>query len=127
MPTEPPLILLIEEDPILADIVSMRLELLGYRVQRVAEGSQAMEAAERSSPQLILLDLASKDHTDLDLLNELSSEPTTSQVPLLLFSDSADLNDVEQAFAAGAKEYVVKPYDPVVLERKIDQLLTESA
>ncbi len=123
MHEEAPQILLIEEDATLADITSLRLELLGYRVHRVASDEQALAEAERVSPQLILLDLATREHEELDLLNRLSSEPATSHIPVLVFSGSADLNDVEQAFAAGAKEYVVKPYDPVVLEKKIEQLL----
>jgi len=127
MVEQPPLILLIEEDPTLAEITSLRLELLGYQVEKAEDGPRALETVGRHRPQLIIVDLASHEHDGLQLLNHLSSEPLTSEIPLLLFSASADLNDVEQAFAAGAKEYVVKPYDPAILERKIEAMLTADA
>lgn len=127
MVEQPPLILLIEEDPTLAEITSLRLELLGYQVEKAEDGPRALEMVGRHRPQLIIVDLASHEHDGLQLLNHLSSEPLTSEIPLLLFSASADLNDVEQAFAAGAKEYVVKPYDPAILERKIEAMLTADA
>ncbi|MEX2121098.1 MAG: hypothetical protein WD847_16015, partial [Pirellulales bacterium] len=53
----------------------------------------------------------------------LSSEERTSRVPIMAFSSSGDLDDVERAFTAGAKEFVVTPYDPAVLQRKLQALL----
>lgn len=127
MAGEAPLILLVEQDAILASITSLRLELLGYRVFLVPDYRRAYEEAVRLEPQLIIVDAAATGGEHLSLLNQLSSEPATSDIPLLLFSESADLDDVEQAYAAGAQEYVVKPYDPVVLEEKVDRLLRRDA
>jgi PleD family two-component response regulator len=46
----------------------------------------------------------------------------TSEVPVMVISTNSDLEDVQKAFNAGADEYLVIPYDPLVLEAKVERL-----
>lgn len=117
-------ILLIEDDPTLAEITSFRLELLGYEVATCADQAESFDWLEKSLPDVILLDLALGGTEDFELLNRLSNTPRTSDVPVMVFSTNADLSNVQRAYAAGAEEYLVTPYDPVNLEQKIEKLRT---
>jgi CheY-like chemotaxis protein len=116
-------IVLAEEDPTLAEITSFRLELLGYRVECVASAAALFDSVEREPPDLIILDMYLHDINGFVVAQRLATDERTSRVPIMAFSTSGDLDDVERAFTAGAKEFIVTPYDPAVLERKLQALL----
>lgn len=55
--------------------------------------------------------------------NYLSNDPRTSDLPIIYLSGSSDLEEVQRAYNAGADEFLVTPYDPLVLEKKVVGLL----
>jgi CheY-like chemotaxis protein len=61
----------------------------------------------------------------LALTERLSNDPRTSPIPIMVISDSADLEEVERAFAAGAQDYLVIPYNPAALQEKLEKLLDQ--
>jgi CheY-like chemotaxis protein len=73
-------------------------------------------------PTLIIVDHVLPGMDGIELINRLSNDMRTSEIPVLLLSTKADLEDVQRAYNAGADEYVVIPYDPIVLEAKIERL-----
>ncbi|MCA9269094.1 MAG: response regulator transcription factor [Planctomycetales bacterium] len=121
-----PKIMLVEEDATLADITAFRLELLGYQVQQVHTAEAALEQVAQSQPDLLILDLFLPGIGGLELVGRLKSDSATAALPLLVFSVDADLNTVAKAHEAGADDYLVTPYDPAVLEGKIEKLLSRS-
>lgn len=123
MSYDAPMVLLIEEDPILAEVTGFRLELLGFRVEQVASAEAAFEAVENRSPDLIILDTVLPGMDGIELTNQFSNDPKTSTIPIMVLSTNADLNEVQRAHVAGAKDYMVIPYDPTVLEEKLEKLL----
>ena len=118
-------ILLVEEEPVLAEVTGFRLELLGHEVQTVSTGEMALAALEQQLPDAILMNLTLPDMTGIELTNRLSNDERTSGVPVIVLSYESDLAQVERAHAAGAKDYVVVPYDPAVLEDKLERLLDQ--
>ncbi len=117
-------ILLVEDDATLAEITAFRLELLGYEVATAGSQDEAQDRLSTALPDVIILDLALCGNEGVELLNRLSNDPRTSEVPVMVFSSSADLHDVQRAYAAGADDYLVTPYDPANLEQKIEKLRT---
>lgn len=120
-------VLLVEGDEILAEITSFRLELLGYRVRHEASAESALACIQQTPPALIILDLYLPGLDGVELINRLKADDSTAKIPLMIFSVDADLTVVERAFAAGADDYVVIPYDPAVLQEKIVRLLENSS
>ncbi len=127
MRNEIPRILLIGDEPTLAEITAFRLELLGYQVDRADGVDTALSTIADSRPDVIILDVAVSGATGVELANRLSNDQATSRIPILVFSTSADLADVQRAYTAGVKDYLVTPFDPVVLERKLERLLAQNA
>ena len=123
MATDAPQLMLVEDDPTLADITAFRLELLGYGVRQVHSASEAKALLQEETPDLIILDLALSDMDGFELTNQIRNDPQTTNIPVLAFSSSADLEDVQRAHAAGVSDFLVTPYDPMVLEYKVEQLL----
>jgi len=118
-----PNLLLAEEDNLLAEIIAFRLELLGYKVARVKSGQELLERMADDLPDLMIVDLFLPDMDGFDLINQLSSESRTDRVPILVFSTDSELESVERAHAAGADDFLVVPFDPTVMEYKVEQLL----
>ena len=122
MPKLQSVILLIEEEPTLLQITAFRLELLGHAVHAVESATAANAWLADNMPHLIAVGHVS-DIDPVELLNKLSDAPATSVLPLVYISANSDLTEVQRAFNAGADEYLVTPYDPSVLEKKIEGLL----
>jgi len=119
-------ILLIEEEPTLMEITAFRLELLGYQVIRRESADGAALWLGEQLPNLIAVGHVAEMES-IEFLNHLSNDPRTSEVPIIYLSSSTDLEEVQRAFNAGADEFLVTPFDPLVLEKKVDGLLVAAA
>lgn len=119
-------VMLIEEEPILRDITSFRLELLGYDVIAKNSAAQASLWLGSNMPSLVAVGQFS-DVDPIDFVNRLSDDERTSRLPVIYLSANSDLQEVQRAFNAGADEYLVTPYDPLVLEQKVLGLFAAAA
>jgi DNA-binding response OmpR family regulator len=124
MPNQSPQILLIEGDATLLEITAFRLELLGYQVVSFDSAERAIEWLKDQLPSMIIVDYVLPGMDGVEFINRLSNDTRTSDVPIMFLSTNGDLEDVQKAYNAGADEYLVIPYDPIVLEAKIERLLS---
>lgn len=115
-------ILLAEEDATLREITVFRLELLGHEVVGFQSGSDALAWLTDNLPDAVLVGHFLPDMGGLDLVDRLSNELRTAEIPIMLLSPNSELEDVQKAFNAGADDYLVTPFDPLVLERKLSRL-----
>lgn len=116
------IVLLIEEEPVLREITAFRLELLGFEVIERENAAQASLWLSSKLPSLVAVGQMS-DVDAIDFVNRLSDDQRTSHTPVIYLSANSELEEVQRAFNAGADEYLVTPYDPVVLERKVVGLI----
>jgi CheY-like chemotaxis protein len=124
MPDRETVILFVEEDATLLEITAFRLELLGYEVVRQQSAERALEWLRQQLPTLIIVDHVLPGMDGIEFINRLSNDIRTSDIPVMFLSTNADLEDVQRAYNAGADEYLVIPYDPIVLESKVERLAT---
>lgn len=124
----------IEDDEVLAEVTSFRLELLGYDVEMFFHGEKVMKIVEKRreseggpAPNLIILDVAVGDTDGFELIHRLKADPLTAESPIMVFSSDGDLNSVQRCYSAGAHEFLVTPFDPAVLEAKIERLIETAA
>lgn len=127
MPDRSPQILLVEEDRTLLEITAFRLELLGYNVVTQQSAERALEWLREQLPTLIIVDHVLPGMDGIEFINRLSNDTRTSEIPVMFLSTHSDLEDVQRAYNAGADEYLVIPYDPIVLESKVERLATTTA
>jgi CheY-like chemotaxis protein len=114
--------LIVEEDPTLREITAFRLELLGYEVVTQESGELALKWLEERLPSIVIVDATLPGMGGIEFVNRLSNDLRTSEIPVMLISTNSDLEDVQKAFTAGVDEYLVIPYDPIVLEAKVERL-----
>jgi CheY-like chemotaxis protein len=121
-----PHLLLLEDEPVLAEVTAFRLELLGYRVTCVRNAEDLLKQLVDQTPDLMIIDTYIPDMQASELINRITSDSRYGHIPVLVFSIDADLEAVQKAFSSGAKDYLVTPYDPAVLERKVEALLSRT-
>jgi CheY-like chemotaxis protein len=116
-----PQVLLVLDEPTLGAITEFRLELMGYRVKCVASAEEALAAIAQGTPQLIVVDLLLGSSQGFQIVDRLSNDERSSDIPVLALSSNADLETVQRAHASGAEDYLVTPFDPAVLEAKLER------
>jgi signal transduction histidine kinase/DNA-binding response OmpR family regulator len=104
-----PLILVIEDDMVAAELIRTHLTDGGYRVVLVASGHAGLGAARRMLPHAITLDLGLPDLDGWEVLYRLKNDPATQGIPVLIVS-ARDQGQV--GFSLGAVDWLVKPVDP---------------
>lgn len=116
-------LLLVQSEPVLAELASFRLELLGYQITPAASGAEALSKVQEALPDLLIIDTTLPEGDGLEWLSRLRGEFSADQLPVLVFSLDPSLETVERAYHAGAQDYLITPFDPVVMEEKIETLL----
>lgn len=116
-------LLMVEPEGVLADLAAFRLELLGYHLEVVASGGEALDRIRREPVDLLILDTKVSEGDGLEWLTQLRLEIKPEQLPALVFSLDPSLEMVRRAFLAGAQDYLITPFDPTVLEEKVQSLL----
>jgi DNA-binding response OmpR family regulator len=118
-------LLLVQAEPVLAQLTAFRLELLGYEVRSVGTGGEAIKALQADLPDLVVVDTALPDGDGIEWIARMRDEFSVEQIPVIVFSLDPSLETVERAFHAGAQDYLITPFDPTVMEEKVDTLLTK--
>jgi two-component system phosphate regulon response regulator PhoB len=116
-------ILLVEDDPDIRHLVSYKLTRGGFDVTEASDGFSALQSAEQTPPDLVILDVRLPRLSGLEVCRELRSGPRTAHVPIIMLTARARPQDLEQAYAAGASDYVVKPFSPRDLQARVESAL----
>lgn len=101
-------ILLIEDDPDIAQLYQMRLSRDGYAVELAASGPSGLEAARRGVHDLVFLDVRLPGLDGIEVLRRLRSEPATRRTPVVVITNYDDPELRAQAKFLGVVEYVLK-------------------
>lgn len=116
-------ILVVEDTTDLSTVLIAMLEGQGYQVVHAAEGKSAVEMAKVEKPQLVLLDIMIPEINGLNVCRIIRSQPETCNIKVIILSSLYQKKEIEAAFAAGASEYLVKPFDNARLLETIRNVL----
>ena len=119
----PTTILVVEDDPVILDLLAVNFELEGYVVVRAVDGEEGLAQARRSRPAVVVTDVMMPKRSGLDLLRDIRSDPELAPTPVILVSAKALASDVRDGLAAGADDYVTKPFEPDDLLVRVEKLL----
>lgn len=116
-------ILLVEPEPVVAEITAFRLELLGYHVEAVPSAELALTQIGRQIPDVLITDLVLPGLDGMGLIERLTTDNATADLPIMVLSIDADLSRVQAVFGVGAVDFLVVPFDLEVLQEKVEKLL----
>jgi CheY-like chemotaxis protein len=119
------LILIVDDEPSVRAMVhaSINVRRTRYRVVEATNAAEALALADSEQPQLILLDVALPDHDGFWVCRSLKDAPATAHIPVIMLTAMSLPSDRDQAMAAGADGYIVKPFSPRALLAEIDSRL----
>lgn len=103
-------LLIVDDDVAITELMKTLLKMEGFDVTVVNNSLEAVETAKAVTPDLITLDLMMPGLTGFELCKILSEDKTFSNTPIIIISAKDDSESKRQALAAGAKDYVVKPF-----------------
>lgn len=115
-------ILLIEDNENNRYLATYLLEARGHRVRSAASGPAGVEAATRSVPDVILLDIQLPGMDGYDVARALRSNPALASLPIIAVTSYAMPGDREKALAAGCTGYIEKPIDPDTFGEQVEAL-----
>ena len=119
-------VLLVESEPVVSEVTAFRLELLGYRVICVDSAEAALMKISESTPDLVITDLVLPGLDGIGFIERLMTAKETTDLRIMVLSIDADLSRVQAAHDAGAKDFIVVPFHPEVLEEKVSKLLANA-
>lgn len=113
-------ILVIEDDVMMSDMLSMYLSEEGYGVRQAQNGETGLELLEQYDPDLILLDLMLPDWDGTSLCQQIRQ---SSCVPIMIVSMKSEVSERVQALRAGADDYLCKPFSMHELSARVEALI----
>lgn len=119
-------ILICDDDPLLIDLISFRLEAKGYEVLKAADGDAALTRATEELPGLIVLDAMMPRMDGFEVLLRIKNDPATAQIPVIMLTARRSERDIVSALERGADDYLVKPFIPDELLARIFKLLVKA-
>jgi len=94
-----------------------------YKLYAVGNGASALEKANKSVPDLILLDVIMPDMSGFEVLSELKKSDTTKSIPVIFITGLNKKDDEDEGLSLGAVDYIHKPLDPEVVKQKVSRIL----
>ena len=120
-------ILLIEDNPEMADNIVSILELADYNVLSAPNGRIGVDLAQKHVPDLVLCDVMMPELDGYGVLHILNKHPETAGIPFIFLTAKADKSDFREGMNLGADDYVTKPFDGFDLLKVIEIRLKKSA
>ena len=116
-------VLVADDDPDIQSLVVLRLERSGYRVLRASDGQEALDLALSELPDLAVLDITMPKLDGCEVTRSLRAHAQTVAMPVILLTARVQEDDVERGMAAGATDYVKKPFSPHELGARVTSIL----
>ena len=126
-PVPPSRILVVDDDPTVAEVVTRYLHHAGYSVERAADGAAALAQATATRPDLVVLDLMLPEIDGLEVCRRLRADPGARGVPIVMLTAKGEEQDRINGLELGADDYVTKPFSPRELVLRIQSVLRRSA
>jgi CheY-like chemotaxis protein len=121
-----PSILIIDDDEVLSDVLSRRLQQQGFDALTADSGQFGLARARADQPSLILLDLRLPDADGITICEQLADDLETCAIPVIILTGMERPDILRRCRAAGCHYYLRKPYDPNALLVLVRQAITDT-
>jgi len=125
--TGAPHILIVEDQPSTAEMLTSYFETQGYKVTLAAWGKDALASAEKNPPDLIVLDIRLPDIDGYEVCRSLRAQRHTANIPIVFLTDKRSQGDKLNGLKLGAVDYITKPFDIQELRLRVRNILRRSS
>src|SRR5690349_11728878 len=123
MPSAPKKILIVEDEPDIAQLVKLYLEKEGFHTTVANSGVDALRLMKADRPDLLILDLMLPEIDGIEVCKKIRTVPDTAMLPILMLTAKAEESDTIVGLELGADDYVTKPFSPKALVARVKALL----
>ena len=121
-----PVVLITDDDNALRSLLVMALKAEGYEIEEAINGEEFLVKYARLQPDLVLLDAVMPEMDGFSCCQHIRALPDRPQIPILMITFLDDRESIDQAFQAGATDYITKPIHWSVLRQRVRYLLASS-
>jgi two-component system alkaline phosphatase synthesis response regulator PhoP len=118
-------ILLADDEEHLRLLVQTTLSDPTYRIIEASDGPSALERARAEHPDVVVLDWMMPGMTGLEVARQLSEDPLTAGIPVVMLTARSQEKDLADARAVGVRAFLTKPFSPLELLRRVDDVMHE--
>jgi two-component system, OmpR family, phosphate regulon response regulator PhoB len=118
-------ILIVDDDKDFREMIAEYLQDEGFCTLQARNGEIALENIEREKPDLIILDIHLPTGNGLDICRRLKSRTSTRDIPIIIVTGRASIQNMRSSYLAGAKRYLVKPLEMGELGECVHNILPE--
>ncbi len=123
MPSELPLVLLIEDDLAIAKLIEFKLKRNGYRFEVRNNGTEGLSAIKEFNPDLVILDVMLPSMNGFELLRQIRNDSDIEQTKVIMLTATVRVKDKEKAFNLGVEDYMEKPFKADELIIRVNKAL----
>jgi CheY-like chemotaxis protein len=118
-------ILIVDDQREVRELVAATLRIGPYQIFQAANGPEALDLAQRERPDLILLDVMMQagGMDGYEACRRIKTDLETSHSFVMMLTARGQKSDLEQGYAAGANDYFIKPFSPLELMAKVDEVM----
>jgi DNA-binding response OmpR family regulator len=120
-----PRILVVEDHPLIAELVETRLRIEGMQALKCTSGREALAVIAREALDVVILDIMMPDVDGYEVLHHIRSLASTATLPVIFLTAKSTPADIEKGLAMGANYYITKPFSGLDLVRKVRLCLGE--
>lgn len=119
-------VIIADDDADVRELVAAVLSRAGFRTESHADGVAALAAARVNPPHVLVLDVRMPEMGGLEVCRRVKADPALATTPVLLMSSDTTDADIAAGRAAGADDYLNKPFSPKDLVRRVGELLEKA-
>jgi two-component system, OmpR family, phosphate regulon response regulator PhoB len=123
VPDRIPVLLIADDDEDILMLVQLRLARSGFEVIVARDGQEALDLARERRPDLAVLDWMMPRLSGVEVLRAIRAGADTAGIPVIMLTARASEADVQEGIAAGADDYVAKPFSPQELAGRVQSIL----
>lgn len=116
-------ILVAEDERDIRDLISFTLKFAGHEITQATNGEEAVQLAKEHLPDLIMTDVRMPRMTGYEACKAIKADEATKHIPVVILSAKGQDEEIDQGKDAGADDYLLKPFAPDELTRRIAEIL----
>lgn len=118
-------IIVAEDERDIRDLIAFTLRFAGYEVITAANGEEAVALTRQELPDMVITDVRMPKMTGYEACRLIKAEPATQHIPVVFLSAKGQEAEVQSGLDAGGDEYLLKPFAPDQLTRKVAEILNK--
>jgi len=119
-------ILLVDDEAHILNIIKFNLKKKGYDITTANNGSEALEKIKECIPDLMIIDVMMPIMSGYDVCKELKKNDKYNDMPIIMLSAKSQADDIDTAKELGVTEYLTKPFSPMMLLKKVVEIIGEA-